>query len=235
MKHSEILKKLKGGLIVSCQAEETEPLGKPSILAAMAQSVVKGGAVAIRADKPANIRHIMKKVTVPVIGIYKKKYPGSEVIITPTNREAEAIRQTGVPIIGIDATKRPRPGGEKLEDIYHNLSSDRSLLLMADISTLEEGLYAAELGFDVIATTLSGYTTYSRQLEEPDFELISELCDNLDHRIPVVAEGRIWDPWHAVEAFRRGAYAVVIGSAITRPTLIAQRFQAAINQFAKKE
>lgn len=235
MNRSDILQILKGGLIVSCQAEETEPLGQPFILAAMAQSVVKGGAVAIRADKPENIRHIMKKVSVPVIGIYKKKYRDSDVIITPTIREAEAIWRTGVPIIGIDATKRPRPGGEKLEDIYRTLSSDRSLLLMADISTLEEGLYAAELGFDLIATTLSGYTVYSRQLEEPDFELISELREKLADRLPVIAEGRIWDPRQAVEAFRRGAYAVVIGSAITRPTLIVQRFQLAIDRFAKNE
>ncbi len=98
--------------------------------------------------------------------------------------------------------KRPRPDGEKLEDIFKNLSSDRSLLLMADISTLAEGIYAAELGFDLIATTLSGYTAYSRQLEEPDFELISELREKLPDGIPVVAEGRIWDPWHAVEALR---------------------------------
>ncbi len=110
MNRNEILKILKGGLIVSCQAEETEPLGQPSILAAMAQSVVKGGAVAIRADKPENIRHIMEKVIVPVIGIYKKKYHDSDVLITPTSREAEAIRQTEVPVIAMDATKTPSPG-----------------------------------------------------------------------------------------------------------------------------
>ncbi|MBN2364942.1 MAG: N-acetylmannosamine-6-phosphate 2-epimerase [Calditrichaeota bacterium] len=234
----EILERLQGGIIVSVQAEENEPLGKPDILAAMARAVVQGGAVAIRTSGPESIRAVQDAVPVPVIGIYKRIYASSEVIITPTLAEALTVKRTGVPVLALDATQRPRPLSEKLEDIVHELKNDPALLLMADVSTLEEGVQAAAMGFNMIGTTLSGYTSYSRHTASnyvPDFALISELRRELGNEFPVIAEGRIWSPEDAVTAFRCGAFAVVVGSAITRPHLITARFTEALATWRKRD
>jgi N-acylglucosamine-6-phosphate 2-epimerase len=143
------------------------------------------------------------------------------VYITPTLADARAVAAAGAEIIALDATARPRPQGEKLEAIVKALKADGHCL-MADISTLDEGKEAYRLGFDCISTTLSGYTPYSRQQREPDFQLLQSLCQMVP--IPVIMEGRIWSPEQALVAQELGAFAVVVGSAITRPQLIAQRF-----------
>ena len=207
------------GLIVSCQAAAGEALASPTILAAMAQAVVAGGAVAIRAEHPDNIAAIRCAVAVPVIGLYKRRYPDSELHITPTLAEARAVMAAGADVVALDATRRARPHGETLEDIITGLR-DR-IPVMADVATVAEGLRAAELGCEFISTTLSGYTaeTAGRFGEtEPDFDLVSALCDRLSGRAPVVAEGRISNPEQVAEMFRRGAFAVVVGTAITRPS-----------------
>ncbi len=237
-KKEEILERLEGGLIVSVQAEEQEPLGKPAILAAMSVAAVRGGAVGIRTSRPENIIAVRDAVPVPVIGIYKRQYASSEVIITPTVTEALAVKKTGIPIVAMDATGRKRPMGDSLENMVRELRKDTDILLMADVSTREEGIRAAELGFDLIGTTLSGYTPYSRNTGSeylPDFDLISELKNELGDDIPVIAEGRIWSPEDAVTAFRRGAFAVVVGSAITRPHLITARITEAITGWRKEK
>jgi len=231
VKRNSILTQIKGGLIVSCQAEADEPLGKPGILAAMARSAVQGGAVAIRACYPENIQAIQTAITVPVIAIYKKNYPHSDVYITPTRKEATALLQTSADIIALDATQRQRPHNEKLTDLLAVLRKNSSCLLMADIATLEDGLQAAELGFDLLSTTLAGYTqvTQSRCIPyQPDFDLLASLLRDLDQRLPVVAEGRFWEPADARRALDLGAHAIVVGSAITRPQLITRRFVTAL-------
>lgn len=124
-------------------------------------------------------------------------------------------------IIATDATQRPRPK-ESLEEIIKYIKQNNKLS-MADISTFEEGIKARELGFDIISTTLSGYTQNSRQdLIGPDFELLEQLTNELD--CPVILEGRIWEPKEVDKAFELGAHSVVIGSAVTRPQLITKRF-----------
>lgn len=235
MVKEKILSKLKGGLIVSCQAEDPEPLASPQILAAMSRAAVSGGAVGIRANLPQNISAIHKAVDVPVIGIFKKIYPNSDVMITPTLKDALEIVRTGAEILALDATNRPRPKGESLENIVSALRKQEEILLMADISNLEEGLIAAELGFDIIASTLSGYTEYTREGAtdgKPDFELISQLNKQWQGKIPVIAEGRIGTPEEAVEAFRCGAFALVVGTAITRPAAITRQFSEAIAAYS---
>jgi N-acylglucosamine-6-phosphate 2-epimerase len=213
---------LRHGLIVSCQARDTEPLNDPAILAAMAKAAVLGGARAIRANKPANIRAIRQAVDVPIFGIYKQEYPDSPVYITPTLAEARAIVEAGCDVLTVQATNQPRPNGETLADYLGVLKREFKMPIMADVSTLEEGITAAELGVDFVATTMSGYTPYSRQLQGPDLELIRELSQAVS--VPVIAEGRISTPDEARQALEMGAFAVVVGSMITRPNHITAHF-----------
>lgn len=218
---SSILSRLKGKLIVSCQASSGEPMYSPEALLLMAKASIEGGASAIRANGPLSVRQMKHFFKVPVIGLYKKIYPDSDVYITPTLNEVHSISIAGADIIAIDATLRLRPFKQKTEDLLKKIH-EFNLLAMADISTYEEGINAQKIGFDIVGTTLSGYTPYSTQSEEPDFELLSKLTSNLN--IPVIMEGKIWEPSQLTEAFKRNAYAVVIGSAITRPQLITKRF-----------
>ena len=220
-----LLAQLHHKLIVSCQAEEGFPLNRPEHLAALAQTAVIGGASAIRASIPVNIRAIRAAVEVPIIGIYKKDYPGFEIRITPTITEVEETVAAGSDIIALDATQRPRPDGQSLENLYQTIRERFDIPLMADVSTLEEGIFAAELGFDIVAPTLSGYTTYSSQQPGPDLQLIRDLAQAVE--VPIIAEGRISTPADVRAALAAGAYAVVVGSMITRPHLITERFVAA--------
>jgi N-acylglucosamine-6-phosphate 2-epimerase len=216
------LASLRHGLIVSCQARDNEPTNEPAILAAMARAAVMGGACAIRANKPANIRAIRQAVDVPIFGIYKQDYPDSPIYITPTLAEARAIVEAGCDVLTVQATNQPRPDGETLADFLRALKRELNVPVMADISTLEEGITAAELGADLVATTMSGYTPYSRQLPGPDLELIHELAQAVS--VPVIAEGRISTPEEARQALEMGAFAVVVGSMITRPNHITAHF-----------
>lgn len=220
---TDLLQALKGGLIVSCQAYAGEPLFGADVMAKLASAAQEGGAVGIRANSPADISAIKGKLPLPVIGIWKARYDDSPVYITPTLREAAEVAEAGADIIALDATARRRPGGESLADIVAYLRGKHSrCLLMADVSTAEEGIQAEALGFDIVSTTLSGYTDYSPKLSGPDLALIGELSGKVS--VPVFAEGRIQTPEQAQQCLHQGAYAVVVGSAITRPELITRRF-----------
>lgn len=224
-----MLERLKGGLIVSCQAQPDEPLHSPFIMARMALAAKVGGAVGIRACGVSNILEIKRTVDLPVIGLVKRQYEGSEVFITPTRREIYELLESGCEIIAMDATLRPRPNGEKLEDLV-KLAHDNGVLTMADISTVEEAVHAEKIGFDVVSTTLAGYTQYTQNNykdDEPDFEIIETLVKRLS--IPVVAEGRINRPEHVQRISEMGLHAIVIGSAITRPQIITASFVRALN------
>jgi putative N-acetylmannosamine-6-phosphate epimerase/predicted NBD/HSP70 family sugar kinase len=228
----DIIERLQHQLIVSCQAEHGFPLNKPEHLSAMAATAVLGGAAGIRASAPENIRAIKEAVDVPVIGIYKADYPGFEVRITPTLKEVQDVVQAGADIIALDATQRTRPGGVTLMDMIYQIKNVYNLPVMADVSTLEEGIFAANLGVDIIATTLSGYTSYSRQLSGPDIQLIHELKSSVN--LPIIAEGRISTPEDLQAAFNAGAFSVVVGSMITRPHMITERFVSALLSEKKK-
>ncbi|MEK3877746.1 MULTISPECIES: N-acetylmannosamine-6-phosphate 2-epimerase [unclassified Paenibacillus] len=219
-----ILEKLHLGLIVSCQALPDEPLHGPEIMARMAVAAAEGGAIAIRANGAADVRAIKQAVALPVIGIVKRNYPDSDVYITPTLRETEELLEAGADIIAFDGTRQTRPGNCTLEQIIDLLTASPAAS-MADISTLEEALYAESLGVSCVSTTLSGYTPYSRQQEGPNLELLEQAAQQL--KIPVIAEGRISQPAQVEAALDLGAYAVVVGSAITRPQLITRPFAAA--------
>lgn len=221
---NNILESLHLGLVVSCQALPDEPLHGPEIMARMAVAAAEGGAIAIRANGAADVRAIKQAVPLPVIGIVKRDYPGSDVYITPTLREIEELLEAGADIIAFDGTRQSRPEGCTLEQIIDLLKTSPAAS-MADISTLEEALYAESLGVSCVSTTLSGYTPYSRQQEGPNLELLEQAARRL--KIPVIAEGRISQPAQVEAALTLGAYAVVVGSAITRPQLITRPFAAA--------
>ncbi|WP_160032794.1 N-acetylmannosamine-6-phosphate 2-epimerase [Paenibacillus sp. An7] len=215
------MKQIRKGLIASCQALPGEPLFGSDTMAKMAKAAEEGGAVAIRANSAEDVRAIKQAVELPVIGIVKRDYPDSDVYITPTPREAYELVEAGADMIAMDATRRKRPGEITLETMVDYMRS-LNIPIMADISTLQEGEYAASLGVTCVSTTLSGYTPYSPNLQGPDLELVKEAVQKLT--IPVIAEGRIQEPSQVEEVLRLGAYAVVVGSAISRPQLITKRF-----------
>lgn len=221
---STILEAVKGRLIVSCQALPDEPLHGAPIMARMALAAEQGGAAAIRANGADDVRSIKEQTGLPVIGIVKKVYPGSPVYITPTLQEVEELIDAGADMIAMDSTLRKRPGGCTAEELIRYMHS-RGVPAMADVSTLEEAQQAERLGADCISTTLSGYTPYSVSRIGPDFELVEQAAERLG--IPVLAEGRVSEPSQVTALLRLGAHAVVVGSAITRPQLIAERFAAA--------
>jgi len=225
----DIIQKLKDGLIVSCQALEGEPLHSPFIMAKMAKAAEIGGAVAIRANGYEDIVEIKKEVNLPVIGIVKRKYDGYAPYITPTLREVEEVIRAGAEIVAVDGTRSLKPGGISTKRFLKEIKEQYpGVIVMADISTFEEGVEAAEMGFDLVSTTLSGYTDYSPDLDEPDYELIEKLAKVI--KVPLIAEGRIWTPEQAVMALEKGAYAVVVGTAITRPHEITRRFVKCIKE-----
>lgn len=224
-----MLEQIKGKLVVSCQALENEPLHSPFIMARMALAAAEGDSAGIRANSVVDIKAIKQQVALPVIGLIKRDYPDSEVFITPTLREVEALIAAAPEMIALDATQRPRPGGETLAQLVAAIRARwPALLLMADIASVEEALIAEQLGFDCVGTTLYGYTpqTKGHTLPESDFALLKAVLAAV--AIPVIAEGNVDTPERAARCLALGAHAVVVGGAITRPQQITRRFTDAI-------
>lgn len=225
-----MLEQIKGRLVVSCQALENEPLHSPFIMARMALAAEEGGAAGIRANSVVDIEAIKQQVALPVIGLVKRDYPDSEVFITPTLREVDELMVAAPEMIALDATDRPRTGGETLAQLVTSIRARwPALLLMADIASVEEALIAEQLGFDCVGTTLYGYTaqTQGHTLPEGDFALLRAMLAAVT--IPVIAEGNVDTPERAARCLALGAHAVVVGGAITRPQQITRRFCDALN------
>ena len=213
---------VRGRLIVSCQALVHEPLYGAETMAKLAVAAAQGGAAAIRANTPVDIAAIRKAVTLPIIGLYKEDIPGYPVYITPTLRHALEIAEAGADVIAIDATARSRPEPGTLADFITRIHAQTGLPVLADISTLAEGVAAVEAGADLVSTTMSGYTDESPVQREPDLELVATLSRAVS--VPVLAEGRYRTPQQASNALAVGALAVVVGGAITRPQEITRFF-----------
>lgn len=231
MDKEKLLKEIKGKLIVSCQALEGEPLyiENSSIMPLMARAAKQAGAAAIRTNGVRDVIGIKEETNLPIIGIIKKGYEGYEQYITVTMDEIDQLVQAGADIIAMDCTLRERVDGRLVSEFIQAIKEKYpQIILMADISNLEEGINAWKAGIDMVGTTLSGYTEYTLKLEEPDFKLIEDLAKNID--IPIIAEGRIHTPEQATKALDLGAHAVVVGGAITRPLEIATRFVDAISK-----
>ena len=221
------LDRLRGGLVVSCQAREDNPLHGPIFMAAMAKAALLGGAVSIRADGVADVAAIREAVgpDVPIIGIFKVKLPDWSLFITPSAETACAVIAAGARLVALDGTPRERPGGESLERVVSAIREAGGAAL-ADVGTVEDARYAVACGVDAVGTTLSGYTPDSPKQEGPDFALLEELARELP--VPIFAEGRIWTREEARQALELGAAFVVVGTAITNPTAITARFVAAM-------
>lgn len=225
------IEELRGNLIVSCQALPEEPLHSSYIMGRMAVAAREGGAAGIRANTREDIIEIKKNVEMPIIGIVKKEYPDSKVYITPTMREIEELLEAGPEIIALDATGDLRPGKKTLKEFYQEIRTRcPNQLLMADCSTTEEAVYADNLGFDFIGTTLVGYTEQSKgmQIDKNDFEIIKDILSKVKHE--VIAEGNINTPQKVKRVMKLGVYSVVVGSAITRPQLITRAFVEALKK-----
>ncbi|MFF3172151.1 N-acetylmannosamine-6-phosphate 2-epimerase [Streptomyces sp. NPDC057900] len=216
---------LRGRLIVSCQAPPGDPMRETGTLVRLALSAVAGGGAAIRANEPAVVAAIVEAVDLPVIGLWKDGDIG--VYITPTVRHALAVAEAGAAVVAADATDRPRPDGSAFADVVGAVHA-AGALVMADVSTFEEGVAAAAQGADFVSTTLSGYVPGTPKQTGPDLDLVAALSAAID--VPVVAEGRINTPEEAAEALRLGAHSVVVGTAITAPTALTARFVAGIAQ-----
>ncbi len=223
---SPLLQSLHGGLIVSCQAPADSPMHDPAVIAAMAQASMNRGAVAVRIESPAHVERVRQVVTAPIIGLWKQTIPGFEVYITPQFHHATAIAQAGADIIAIDATARPRPGGETLADLITRIHTEWGKPVMADVDTLENAIAAVQAGADLVGTTLYGYTAATQTLPPPGFELLAQLVAQLDTFI--ICEGGIASADMAKQAIAIGADAVVVGTAITGVDLQVQAYCRAL-------
>jgi N-acylglucosamine-6-phosphate 2-epimerase len=219
------LERLRDALIVSCQAPPGSPLRAPAQMAAMAQAALAGGARGIRAEGAADIEAITRAVELPLIGLRKLALAGTDVYITPTLESAREVVAAGAAVLAVDATLRPRHDGTRPDAFIRRLNGELGVPVLADVDTLEAGLRAREAGAAAVATTLSGYTGHGAPPEGPDLELVAALAARVD--CPVVAEGRYASPAQVRAAFAAGAYAVVVGTAITNPVALTRRFAAA--------
>lgn len=215
------LESLRGAIIVSCQAALDSPLHGPESMATMAAAAELGGAGGIRADGPNDVAAIKQRVRLPVIGINKAGRNEHPVYITPTFETARAVAEAGADIIATDGTLRSRPDNGTLRDLIARIHDELHLPIMADVDSVEAGIAARQAGADLVATTLSGYTSGAKP-KLPDIALVAALVRETD--CPIVAEGRYWVPEQVQLAFAAGAHAVVIGTAITNPIEITHRF-----------
>ena len=234
MKKEELFEQLKGKIIVSCQAVPGEPLyvEEKSIMYLMARAAKQAVTPAIRTSSIRDVIAIKEETGLPVIGLIKIKYEGFESYITPTMKEVDELAAAGSDVIAFDCTAQKRGDGKTIDEFIAEVRKKYpDAILMADISTYEEGINAWRLGVDMVGTTMSGYTAHSPKTDGPDYELVKRLSAEVD--IPVIGEGRVHSPEQAVEMLNAGAFAVVVGGAITRPLEIAQRFIKAVEMRAE--
>jgi N-acylglucosamine-6-phosphate 2-epimerase len=231
------IKQLDGALIVSSQASFGEPLDGPEFVLAMALSAITGGARGVRLEGMESIAAARADSRmppdIPIVGLIKSANvaAGDRLripYITNHYEDAQAIASAGADIVAVDATGRPRSDGFTLAEVIRLIHGELAKPVWADVATFDEGMKAVASGADIISTTLFGYTeeTAKDPGQGPSFALLKMLIAHSP--VPVVLEGRVWKPEEVTKAFEMGAYAVVVGSAITRPQLIAERFVKAI-------
>lgn len=221
---SSLIEQLRGKLIVSCQAYPGEPLRHPETMAQMARAAELGGAAAIRCQGLSDIAAIKGRVDIPVIGLWKEGHDG--VYITPTLRHARACISAGADVVALDATDRPRPDERTFEETVEALRGET--LVMADCSCMDDVHRALVAGCDIVSTTLSGYVPGGRtKTEGPDLDFLREAVAAAGG-VPVFCEGRIHTIADAQAAMQAGAFAIVVGTAITHPTSITTWFANAL-------
>lgn len=225
MKNKELLNKLKGGLIVSCQVQPDDPVYSMDFVLKMAQAAEWAGAAGIRANSPDQIKMIKEHVDLPLIGLYKIWHDDTDVFITPTLDAARQVWEAGADIIALDCTDQITHEGKPAWELLPLVQKEiPDALIFADVSTYEEAKRAVDLGADIVGPTLYGYTEATKHIEEPNLREFARMCRDFGDRVFMIMEGHIYTPEDAVKCLYLGADAVVVGSAITRPHLIAKRF-----------
>lgn len=228
---NELLKQLKGGMIVSCQAEGDDPFNaNPEYMALFARAAEMGGAIGIRTQGIEKLKAIKRATKLPVIGLLKSQFPDGTVCITGSFNEVEQLISTGSDIVAIDGTFRKREGlsgPDFIKEVKHRYGC----IVLADIATYAEAKACEEAGADCVSTTLNGYTPDTSQFHDgPNYDVLKECVNGLT--VPVFAEGRYNTPAEAGKAMELNAYAVISGTAITRPRVITQWFVEAIKSIS---
>lgn len=223
-----VIQQFNQGLVVSCQAPMDSPLHAASVIAAMAEAAVNRGAVGVRIDTPDHIQAVRQRVKVPIIGLWKQQILGCEVYITPQFKHAEAVAQAGADVIAIDATLRQRPEHETVASLIQQIHQNLNKPVMADVDTLEAAKAAVAAGADLVGTTLYGYTPATQHCTPPGFNLLTQLVEQV--AVPVICEGGIASPQMARQALDLGAYAVVVGTAITGIDALVKAYCTALDQ-----
>ncbi|HMG03434.1 MAG TPA: N-acetylmannosamine-6-phosphate 2-epimerase [Edaphobacter sp.] len=224
-KAKAILSSLKGHLIVSCQADPGDPMDDLSTVTRMATAVLRGGAAGLRAEGERAVRSFRQITDRPIIGMVKAKDSNGEVYITPTFEAALSVSNAGADIIALDCTHRRLKEAEPWPALVRRIQAELGHPVLADVASLEDGIAAQEAGANAVATTLYGYTAETAGIRQMSWPLLQALVAKL--KIPVIAEGHIQQPEDVRKALDLGAYAVLVGSAITRPETITARFVAA--------
>jgi N-acylglucosamine-6-phosphate 2-epimerase len=227
---SEVLERMRGGLVVSVQAPPGSPLAAPVHMAALARAAEAGGAVGIRAEGTGDVAAIRHAVSLPLIGLRKRNVAASDVYITPTLEDALSVVAAGADLIAVDATDRRRPEAATGAAFVGALVRELGPRVLADVDSVGAGVAAREAGAAAVASTLAGYVGDAPPPAEPDLQLVERLASELD--CPVLAEGRYATPDHVRAALEAGAFAVVVGTAITDPVALTRRFADATRRSA---
>ena len=233
MTKQELFDLIKGTIVVSCQATPGEPLymKDQSIMYLMARAAKQAGAKMIRTSSVRDIVEIKEETGLPVIGLIKREYPGYTGRITMTMREVDECMEAMADIVSIDCTFNERADGLTPPEFLKQVKAKYpNIIIMADCATLEEAVAAYEAGADLVGSTMNGYTPQTKPCNgEPNYQLVKDMVAALP--CPVIAEGRVHTPEQARKMLEIGAWAVVVGGAITRPLEIAKRFMAAVKDF----
>jgi len=222
--------RLQGGLIVSVQAPEGSPMRDPEVIAAMAQASLANGALGVRLESPEHIAAVRRRCPEAlIVGLWKRTFDDSPVYITPGWQEIKAVWSAGADVVALDATERPRPAGEMLQELIRRARQELGAPLMADVASVAQGLQAAAWGCDWVGTTLYGYTEATRDRRPPAWELLQPLRQGLPEAATLICEGGIASAVAARQALASGADAVVVGTAITGVDLQVAAYRRAMD------
>lgn len=234
MKKQEIIEHLKGGLIVSCQMEKHAPCYSEDMVELMAKAAVWAGACGLRINGSDNVRKIKSLFDIPVIGLIKIHREDTEVFMTPSMTEVEALIEAGADIIAVDGTDRLIDGRPACSIIPEIREKYPDVLIFADVRDENDALHSLDSGADMVAPTFYRFKKGAKSTDLPDWEMFARMCRECSSKGIVIMEGKIWTPDDAIRALHYGAHAVVVGSAITRPHLTARRFVDHIQGFPEK-
>lgn len=225
MDKKTLLDAMKGGLIVSCQVQHDDPVYSEDFVLKMAKAAQWAGAVGIRANSPEQIKLIKDNVDLPMIGLWKIWHDDTDVFITPTLEAAKKVWEAGADVIALDCTAQITHEGKPAYELLPIVKKEiPQAVIFADVSNYDEAKRAVEMGADIVGPTLYGYTEETKHIEQPDLREFARMCRDFKDKSFMVMEGHIYTPEDAIKCLYLGADAVVVGSAITRPHLIAKRF-----------